>query len=440
MAPGSHTTPPTTQAAAASPFAATGSRRLWNALYLIAALAMIFTTLATALQPLFLRKVLGIPLGSAGMINANVEVAAELLTLVVIGSAGVLSDTIGRVRILAWGFAVGAVGAGLAPFSVQAGAALGIGGLGFYYLTRLVLSLGTCAVWPQLTTLAGDFTRYATRARRLSNVTSMMAFGSALVFAVLMQLPRHSGVVPVMLLDAALGLAGVALTRRLLIDVAPRRSGCTVPWRQVRALLRACPPLRVAFVTALFSRSNVAVISLFYMLWSIYFAELLGKSAEAAAAHAGALIGIAGLLLVITSIGWGLVVERLGRLNTIIVGMAVSGTGFALMGLVTDPLQSWVLGPLTLIALGQAGALLAPDLIAFDLTPPNLRGSVIGALNVTSGVGMIVTLELGGWLFDEIGPYGPFVLVGVCNLLVAGYGVFTRSQPPSAQPAARPPE
>ncbi len=409
---------------AASPRQSDDSRQ-WNALYLVAALTMIFMTLAVALQPLFLRKVLGVSLGSAGMINANVEVVAELLTLMVIGSLGVVSDRIGRVRILVAGFAIGAVSAFLAPFSPELGAALGVGGVAIYYLTRVAMSLGTCVVGPQLTTLAGDFTSYGDRARRISNVTSMTAFGGALVFAVLMQIPRHTGVVPVMLFNAGLGAGAAWLAWRLLVDVAPRRTEAALPWPQVFALLHRQPRLRVAFVTALFSRSNVAVISLFYMLWSIYFADLAGRSQELAAAKAGTLIGVAGLLLVATSIGWGVVVERLGRLNAIVAGMTVSGLGFGLMSLVVDPCHWLVLVPMTLIALGQAGALLAPDLIAFDLTPRDLRGSVIGALNVTSGIGMIVTLELGGWLFDSVGPYGPFMLVGVGNLLVAAFAYMT---------------
>lgn len=395
--------------------------RRWNTFYLIAALTMIFMTLATALQPLFLRKVLGVSLGSAGMINANVEVVAELLTLAVIGSLGVLSDRIGRVRILAGGFAVGAAGGVLAAFSPQAGAVLGIGGITFYFFTRVAMALGTCAVWPQLTTLAGDFTTRDDRARRISNVTSMMAFGSALVFAVLMQIPKHAGVVPVMLFNAALGALGAWLAWRLLADVAPRWTGPAVPWQQIGALLRREPRLRVAFATALFSRCDVAVVSLFYMLWSIYFADLVGKSQELAAAHAGTIIGAAGLLLVATSIGWGVAVDKLGRLNAIIFGMGLSGTGFALMSLVISPFHLGVLLPMALISLGQAGALLAPDLIAFDVTPRDMRGAVIGALNVTSGIGMIVALEIGGWLFDSVGPYGPFALVGFGNLVVMAY-------------------
>lgn len=398
------------------------SNRRWNAFYLVAALTMVFMTLATALQPLFLRQVLGVSLSSAGMLNANVEVVAELLTLLVIGASGVLSDRIGRVRILAGGFAVGAAASFLAPFSLQIGALIGAGGIAIYFVTRMAMALGTCAVWPQLMTLAGDFTTRETRARRISNVTSMMAFGSALVFAVLLQIPRHTGVVTAMLFNATLGAVGAWLAWRLLTDVAPPRvAGPMVPWRQIAGLLRQKPRLRVAFVAALFSRSDVAVIGLFYMLWGVYFADLVGKSPEQGVAHAGTIIGAAGLLLVVTSLGAGMVVERLGRLNAIVAGMALSGTGFATMSLVVNPFHPLVMLPMALIALGQVGALLAPDLIAMDMTPRDLRGSVIGALNVTSGVGVIVALELGGWLFDAVGPYGPFVLVGCGNLLVMAY-------------------
>ena len=82
----------------------------WNALYLLAAIAMVFMTLAPALQPLYLRNVLGISFTNAGMINANVQVVTESLALAVIGYLGVLSDRFGRVPIMTAGFLVAAGG------------------------------------------------------------------------------------------------------------------------------------------------------------------------------------------------------------------------------------------------------------------------------------------------------------------------------------------
>lgn len=399
-------------------------RHRWNALYLTAAVAMIFMTLATAVQPLYLRNTLGISFDSAGLINANVQVVTELLALVVIGALGVLSDRFGRVPIMIGGFLVGAVGGLLAPFSLQLGALVGIGGVGAYYCARIVMSFGTSAVWPQLATLVGDLTVYDNRARQMSNAAFMMAFGSTLVFAVLMQIPKHTGTVTVMLCNAGIGLIGAWLASRLLTDVAPKRQDAAIPWAQIKKLLVREPRMRVAFAAALFSRSDIILIGLFFMLWTIYFADLVGISQETAAAHAGKLIGITGLLVMGSILIWGQIVQQFGRIPAIIGGLAISGLGFLAMGFAVNPFEWYVFGPLVLIALGQGGTLLAPEILAFDLTPKDLRGSVMGPLNVVGGIGLIVILQVGGILFDTIGPFAPFVFTGVCNLVVMAYALW----------------
>lgn len=396
----------------------------WNALYLLAAITMLFMTLATAMQPLYLRNVLGISFSSAGVINANVQVVTEVLTLVVIGYLGVLSDRFGRVPIVVVGFLVGAVGGVLAPFSRELGALIGIGGLVLYYFARIVMAIGSSAVWPQLATLAGDFTTYQNRPQQMANAAFMMAFGSTLVFAVLMQLPGHAGIVPVMLLNGAIGAIGAMLASRFLADVAPRRHGQALPWRSIRLLLQQEPRLRIAFAAALFSRSDIILIGLFFMLWTIYFADLVGLDQAAAAAHAGRMIGLVGLVVMVTTLLWGQLIQRLGRVNAIIVALAVSGAGFVAMGFVVTPFGWYVFVPMVVMALGQAGALLAPDILAFDLAPDDLRGAVMGLLNVMGGIGLVIILQVGGILFDAVGPYAPFVFAGCGNLLVVAYALF----------------
>ncbi|CAK0757175.1 Magnetosome protein MamH [Azospirillaceae bacterium] len=405
--------------------ATTSSSYRWNALYLVSAVAMISMTLAAALQPLFLRKVLGVSLNNAGTINANVEVVAELVALLVIGSLGALSDRIGRTPILVGGFLVGAFGSALALFSIAIGTATGLSGVVIYYLARIVMSLGACAIWPQIIILSGDFADSENRARKMSNTASMTAFGSVLVFAVLMQTPRHIGVIPVVFFNALLGLIGAWLASRLLIDVVPKQQSALPSRRIIKDILIREPRIRAAFIAALFSRGNVAATGLFYMLWTVYFADLVGKSQEQAAAHAGLVIGLVGLLLMATSIGWGVVVDFLGRLNAIRIGMAISGAGFLMMTLVVNPFDLFVYIPMSLIALGQVGVLLAPDVIVIDHTPDHLRGAMMGALNITGGIGLIFVLEVGGALFDTVGPYAPFAVIGVGNILVSMYTWWT---------------
>ena len=408
----------------------------WNALYLISAITMIFMALAVAAQPLYLRQFMGISIDTAGQVNTNVQVATEILALMVVGGLGFLSDRYGRVPIMVAGFMVGACGGFLAPISFELGTMLGIGGIVLYFFARIVMVFGTSAVWPQLTTLTGDYTTRKSRAGHLANANFMMAFGSTLVFTILLRIPQYTGIVPVMLINAVLGLIGAWLGYVYLVDVAPKRGGENIPWKQIWAVFQKEPRIRVAFAVSVFSRSDIILIGLFYMLWTLYFADLVGKSQEAAAAYGGQMIGYVGALVMVTILVWGAIMQRFGRLRAIIAGLAISGAGFVLMIFVINPFGWFVYVPMTMIALGQAGSMLGPDILALDHAPTNLRGSIMGPLNMVSGIGLIVILEVGGILFDTIGPYAPFVLTGIGNLLVLAYALAVlRTAPTDRSPA-----
>ena len=163
------------------------------------------------------------------------------------------------------------------------------------------------------------------------------------------------------------------------------------------------------------------LIGLFYMLWTIYYADSAGLTQEAAAGRAGVLIGYVGTIVMITFLVWGQVVQRIGRIKAIIGGLSISATGFMMMLFVENPFSPFVYVPMTLIALGQASLILAPDILALDMAPKDMRGSIMGPLNVVSGVGLIIILEIGGLLFDSIGPHSPFVFTGIGNVIVLLY-------------------
>ncbi len=396
----------------------------WNSLYLLAALSMIFMTMAIAVQPLFLRNVLNVSFENAGAINASIQVVTEILDLILIGYLGYLSDRFGRVPIVVIGFMVAALGAFIAPFSAEVGAVIGIGGLAVYYLTRIVMSLGTGAVWPQLSTLAGDFTNFSNRARMMANTAFMMAFGATLVYAVLMQIPKHGGVMMVMLLTGAIAVAGALVSRKCLIDVAPKLKEQKIPWRRVKDLLASEPKLRLTFVSAFFARSDMVFVGLFVMMWYIYFADLVKIGQEEAAAHAGRLIGLVGFLVLVTIPMWGAFIDRYGRVAAIASGMALSGIGFIGMGFIVNPFDWYIFIPTVLIAAGQAGCLVAPQVLTVDIAPIEIRGSVLGAFNVIGGIGIVFFVQVGGFLFDSVGPHAPFMFTGIGNLFIMTYALW----------------
>lgn len=381
-------------------------------------------TLAVGTQPLFLRNVLGISPDSAGTINSNIMVLAETLELVVVGSVGYLSDRLGRVRIMVVGFALAGLGALMAPFSAAIAHLLGGGGLVLYYLARLIMAAGIGAVWPQVSTLAGDYTVEANRARLMANNAFMMAFGKTLVYLILMRIPLHAGVIVTMLLIAATAFAGAWLAHSRLIDVAPKMRQRAVPWRQIRQLLRDEPRLRLCFATSFLARSDMVITALFLMLWYVYFADIVDVTDEQAAARGGLMIGLAGVVVMASIPVWKMVIHRYGRVTAIIAGLALSGLGFVSMALVANPFEWFIVLPVILTAAGQAGCFVAPQVLTVDVTPPDILGSVLGASNVVGGLGIIFFVQVGGILFDTLGPSAPFVFVGLANFKVIAYAIF----------------
>ncbi len=165
---------------------------------------------------------------------------------------------------------------------------------------------------------------------------------------------------------------------------------------------------------------------MFLMLWFISFADLAGVDREEAAARAGWLLGLVGIVILLTIPIWGIFIERFGRVSAIAGGMAFSGAGFLLFGLMDNPFTPLIIAPAILIAIGQAGCLIAPQVLAIDLTPKDLRGTVLGAFNFVGGLGIIFFVQSGGILYDVVGPHAPFVLIGIGNVLMLTYALSLR--------------
>ena len=233
-----------------------------------------------------------------------------------------------------------------------------------------------------------------------------------------MQIPRHAGVVFTMLLTAALALVGAWLTKKFLVDVAPLSREPSVPLKRIYQLVRAEPRLAVAFYSSLLSRSDMMFVGLFLMLWFLYFADLVGVRQEDAAARAGLLIGIMGVIVLISIPLWRLIIDRFGRVHAVALGAALSAAGFVVLGFVVNPFDWFVLVPITLFSAGQAGCFVGPQILIVDHAPRDMLGAVLGAFNVIGALGIIIFVQVGGILFDMMGPPAPFIFVGIGNALV----------------------
>ncbi|MBF0110517.1 MAG: MFS transporter [Magnetococcales bacterium] len=397
-----------------------------NALYLVVALVMIFLTLVMALQPLYLSQVLGLARDNAGFVNANIQVITELVDLLFVGYLGYISDRIGRIPLMIYGFLLAGVTAFLAPFDIEIGAFLGISALVVFYVVRILMSLGGTLIWPQVATLAGDYTRPDDRPKFLANVGFMMAFGITLVYAVLMQMPEQIGITPTMWLAGLIALAGAWLAKNLLVDTTQHLEVIRgpFPFKQIWELVKQEEGLRLSFLSAFTARNDMVIIGLFLMTWYVYFADLLeGITHTQSASRAGIVIGLVGVVVLIAIPFWGRLTLRIGRVSAIAFGLLLSAIGFTSMGLILNPYSWWILVPVTIIGVGQAGCILVPQTLALDLAPESIRGSVLGVFNTVGCFGVIFFLQIGGILFDWIGPTAPFVFTGIINLALFLYAM-----------------
>jgi MFS family permease len=93
--------------------------------------------------------------------------------------------------------------------------------------------------------------------------------------------------------------------------------------------------------------------------------------------------------------------------------------GYCLTMFVADPLLPVAIPFFMLLGIGQISAFLGAQTVIAKEAPPESRGAVIGAFNFSGAVGILILTLIGGWLFDHVAPWAPFVLVGVLNGAVA---------------------
>ena len=407
------------------PTASSFSTVQWNVIYLLTAAAALVAELTVAVQPLILDQVLGIAFEKEGAINADIMVVVEIIAVMCVGGMGLLSDRIGRVPVIVAGFAIVGIGAVLSLFSLYLGLAAGVGALALFYVTRILLSSGADSVQLQLSTLAGDVSDYSNRPRLLSNVIFMMVFGSTVLSAIILQMTmQDSGLMMIMAVPLLIALAGIALTRRSLVDVVEPQSHVEHPLIQVWARVSGDPRMQLAFAAAFYTRADVIIISLFYSLWCLSVSDSVDVSRTYAIAHAAVMIGLMGGAILLTIPIWKTFIERHSRITAIGAGLSMAATGYLSLVLFDNPFNWLVALPLVLIGVGHAGCLVTLKVLTVDASPKSILGTMLGMAYVTGGAGIIMLVQSSGYYFDAVGPRAPFALMGTGKLLITLYAAW----------------
>lgn len=398
------------------------------------------------LQPAFLKDIIKVSPDIFGLTNGFLQNMSQIATLAFVGIIGVLSDKTGRKVLAIAGFAVLVVfyylfgqSATIAAylnippeFSAKVCAVLSFApsraedfisfspGLLVAYTLRLIVGIGMVLCYPQFITMVADYTYEKDRGKGMAFNGIMMGLASIIVFSAIAPIGRASGVAGLFVVASLMGLFGMISTWLFLKERLPERK--QEDKRNVRDLARIVlqsPSLKSSYLCSLISRADITVMATFIISWAVQAGSKLALSSEAATQKGSVPMIIMSVVTFVSFPFIGILLDRWGRLSTIILTLISAGVGLLLVAVAPSPFSPLTYGAVVLVGIGIAGSIAGANTLATDVSPKALVGSILGGLNTMQPIGMIFFLQAGGYLFDVLSPGWAFGLKGGANLVLA---------------------
>jgi len=380
------------------------------------------------IQPAFLKEVIGIPRNMAGSINSGLQNMSQIATLLFIGYIGALSDKFGRVILAFIGFFICGFAYLIFGFTVPISSFLGMSPIAFTYFARFMVAVGFIMTFPQFSTLAADYTLPRDRGKAMSYNGFMLGMAGIFVFNVIAQIPKKLGIMSLFYICVITALIGATWLKATLRDRLPEK---TIKKRNFKELFRAVSKsfaLKIGYVGYLVSRADTMIIGTFLMVWAVESAKQYSLTPLQATALGGTALGVQMMVAVSCNPVLGYLIDRFGRIPMIILGLALSTVGFVILGSAGNPFSKLVWLAVALIGASQASVTISSNALCADAAPKPLLGTVMGGKNTMAPIGTIIFLQLGGLLFDTLGPMSAFFMKALVNFLTFVWVVTVRKK------------
>jgi len=360
-----------------------------------------------------------------GRVTGNLVMVAEIVTLLTVGYVGVLNDRFGRKPFMVIGMLIMAVSYAAMPLASS---------LLVLFVVRIVLAVGTTTEANTITTIIHDYAAEGARGRILALSAVLMGIGAVLMNVIVGNLPERF---------LALGYDAVTAGRLMHWVVAAiclMKGGTPAPAAErlgqvelVRRGLVAArqPRIALAYAAAFVSRSDMAVLGTFMVLWGTLAGRDHGLETAGAVALGVKLFAITQTAGLVSAPLMGLLTDRVDRVTGMSVGALLAAAGYMSMYFVTDPGATASLPLLVLLGIGQTACNISAQALVGQEATDQIRGVVVGGFGLCGTVGIIASTWLGGILFDAWAPSAPFVLVGALTGAVCVLGLLVRRAVPA---------
>ncbi len=367
------------------------------------------------LQGYILTEHLGLSRGEQGNAAGTLAFWTEIVAIFLITPFGVLSDRIGRRPVLVFGIVMMGIGYGLYPFAETLGELL------FY---RMFYAVGMASVSAMLASITNDYPQDRSRGKLIGISSALNVIGVMFISGVIAQIPNvligqgydsvSAGKV-MFLVVACLGIITALLSQLGLKGgtvVKPKDRSTFKELMQAGLRSAKNPRISLAYAGAFAARSDLVIKALFLSLWAIQDGRTYGLDSGGAMARFGLILTAMSLASLIANPFFGWFIDRVNRVTAFMVALAFASIGYASMGIITSPLDYWMMPYFIVLSLGSSFMLQASLGLIGQEAPIKERGSIIALSGMFGAIGILIFSKGGGIIFDAWGPWAPFVVAG----------------------------
>ncbi len=380
-------------------------------------------------QSYILVQHLGIPWSEQGALSGNLTFVTEIMSVVLIAPFGILADRIGRRSVLIVGILFVGAGYALYPYATSADD---------LYLYRILFGIGIPATATSVGTIQNDYPTDTSRGKSLGVTAIFNSLGILFLSFIIAQLPNilvKSGWDPITAGKLAFGFGAVVCFAAAIAFHFGLKGG--TPAKQTERLpfsvlipsgFKAArnPRIALAYFSAFTARGDVVVFGIFIALW----AQKAGWELKMNPGESMAIASVSIVVATIAGMVWagifGYIMDRINRVSAVAISQLLGACGYLSMIFITSPLDYAMLPAFILLGAGMAGAMMASFVVIGQEAHYKERGAVTGMNGLFGSVGILVAAALGGRLFDAYGPWAPFAMVGVAQLVIFVAAVIIR--------------
>lgn len=371
--------------------------------------------------PYLLSEHLGVPVDQQGSVTGTLAFWTEIILIAIFTPVGVLADRWGRRPVYALGFVLMALGYAAMPFATTVNELL---------LARIFYAIGIGMTSGMLATVLCDYPREETRGRLVGIVGVLNGIGVVFCTLVLGRLPLRFTEGGANAVDAGiytfLVVAAICMfcAAVLAFGLKPGRPQEHEPPLPIAKLFRyglqagRRPRIALSYLSAFVARGNLVMIGTYLTLWGSTFAQQQGMDTASAVNEARGIFVVSQASALVGAMFAIFLLDRFSRVLGLAVCSLIAAGAFSSMALVTNPLDNAMLPLIALLGVGQIATFLGSTALLSQEAPVNARGPVVGMFNVMGAIGILIFAKIGGDVFDSIGPYAPFLMVGVFNFAV----------------------